>query len=266
MKLSISNIAWPADHDADMYAFLKHKGFSGLEIAPTRIFADKPYEHLAEARDWAVQLKEVYGLAISSMQSIWYGRQEKVFGDKEERKALIEYTRKACEFAKTIGCHNLVFGNPRNRETLDVAKDYPVAIDFFHDIGEIALEHDTIIAIEPNPTIYNTHFINYTKQAVELVNNANSKGLKVNYDLGTVIENKEDISYIHDIAGVVNHIHISEPYLAPIDVAHHSQHKVLVAFAKKHENTYLSIEMGNKGDVEKVKQIVEYLKGITDEI
>ncbi len=266
MKLSISNIAWAAEHDADMYAFLQRKGFSGLEIAPTRIFPSLPYEHISEAKDWATQLKEDYGLTISSMQSIWYGRQEKIFGNVEDRKALIAYTRQACKFAQAIGCRNLVFGNPRNRETLSLDRDYPVAIDFFHTIGEIAAEHNTIVAIEPNPVIYNTHFINYTEQAVELVDKVNSKGLKVNYDLGTVIENREDIDYINSIDEYVNHIHISEPYLAPIDLAHKAYHKALIAYTKNHGATYLSIEMGNKADLGKVKHIVEYLKDLTDEI
>lgn len=266
MKLSISNIAWSAEHDAEMYEFLHSQGFTGLEIAPTRIFPSQPYDYISEARDWAAQLQENYGLSISSMQSIWYGRQEKMFGSSEERKVLVDYTKKVCEFAKAVGSHNLVFGNPRNRETQEIVNDYPVAIEFFHTIGDIALEHDTIIAIEPNPTIYNTHFINYTEQAVEMVERANSKGLKVNYDLGTVIENQEDISSIHRMDAYVNHIHISEPYLAPIDFGHKVYHKELVGYAKHHGETYLSIEMGNKVDVEKVKQIVVYLKNLTDEI
>lgn len=264
MKLSISNIAWSAEHDADMYEFLQREGFTGLEIAPTRIFPSLPYEHVSEARDWAAQLKETYCLTISSMQSIWYGRQEKMFGDNADRKALIDYTRKACEFAKTINCKNIVFGNPRNRETTDIAGDYPVAIDFFHTIGEIALENNTIIAIEPNPTIYNTHFINYTEQAVEMVYKADSKGLKVNYDLGTVIENKEDINYISLISEYINHIHISEPYLASISETHRDLHLVLIDFATKHEDIFVSVEMVNKVEIEKVKEIAEYIKGLAE--
>ena len=38
MNLSISNIAWASDYDAQMYPFLKEIGYQGLEIAPTRIF------------------------------------------------------------------------------------------------------------------------------------------------------------------------------------------------------------------------------------
>ncbi len=166
MKFSISNIAWSADHDAEMYQYLKDVGFQGLEIAPTRIFPEKPYEHISEAKDWAVALKSNYGLEIPSMQSIWYGHQEKIFGSKEERNILIDYTKKAIDFAEAIECHNLVFGNPRNRDTEDVDGNYPAAIEFFREIGDYALEHNTIIAIEANPVIYNTHFLNTTEQAV----------------------------------------------------------------------------------------------------
>ena len=123
MNLSISNIAWASDYDAQMYPFLKEIGYQGLEIAPTRIFLDHPYTYIAEAKEYAEQLRDNYDLVIPSMQSIWYGRQEKIFGDAKDRKTLIEYTRKACEFANAIGCKNLVFGNPRNRETTNLLKD-----------------------------------------------------------------------------------------------------------------------------------------------
>ena len=86
MKLSISNIAWGIEHDAEMYQYLQKVGFQGLEIAPTRIYPENPYDKLSEAKDWASEMKEKYGLEIPSMQSIWYGHQEKIFGTKEERK------------------------------------------------------------------------------------------------------------------------------------------------------------------------------------
>ena len=38
MNLSISNIGWPAELDSQVYALMKKHGYSGLEIAPTRIF------------------------------------------------------------------------------------------------------------------------------------------------------------------------------------------------------------------------------------
>lgn len=50
-----------------------------------------------------------------SMQSIWYGRTEKLFGTEEERNLLLDYTKSAVDFAAAIGCKNLVFGCPKNR-------------------------------------------------------------------------------------------------------------------------------------------------------
>lgn len=260
MKLSISNIAWSAEYDAEMYQYLHDVGFQGLEIAPTRIFPENPYDKLSEAKEWALELKEKYGLVIPSMQSIWYGHQEKIFGSKEEREILVNYTKKAIIFAETIGCPNLVFGNPRNRDTEDVPGNFPVAIDFFREIGDFATEHNTTIAIEANPIIYNTRFINTTKQAVELADKCNSKGIKVNVDLGTIIYNEEDIEYLRQVPEFINHVHISEPGLKLIE-----QRKIhLKIFEILNDIRYerfVSIEMGNN-TLERINEIVLYITNI----
>ena len=46
MKLAVSNIAWKEQHDEAVYALMRHYGFTGLEIAPTRFFPEVPYSHL----------------------------------------------------------------------------------------------------------------------------------------------------------------------------------------------------------------------------
>ena len=265
IKLSISNIAWAAEHDAEMHQFLSEVGFQGLEIAPTRIFPKAPYDKLSEAKEWADGLKEKYGLVIPSMQSIWYGHQEKIFGSSEDRKILVDYTKKAIDFAEVIGCKNLVFGNPKNRDTDDVPGNYPTAIDFFREIGDYALEHNTTIAIEPNPTIYNTRFLNYTEQAVEMAYKCGSKGIKVNVDLGTVIYNKEDINYLKQVPDYINHVHISEPGLSLIEKRelHRQIFEVLCSIGY---NRFVSIEMGNKGNLSKVKETINYINTINNEI
>lgn len=263
MKLSISNIAWSAEYDTEMYQYLHDVGYQGLEIAPTRIFPENPYDKLSEAKDWASELKEKYGLEIPSMQSIWYGHQEKIFGTKEERKILIDYTKKAVDFAEVIGCKNLVFGNPKNRDAGDIASIYPIAIEFFREIGDYATEHHTTIAIEANPTIYNTRFINTTEQAAELAYKSNCKGVKVNVDFGTIIYNMEEVHYLKQIPEYINHVHISEPGLNLLE--HRVEHQLLfdVLNAIKYKG-YISIEMGNKGSLVDVKKSVEYVKSLKD--
>lgn len=262
MKLSISNIAWPADKDTEMYSYLREQGFKGLEIAPTRIFPDKPYDHLAEAEDWVANLREEYNLEVPSMQSIWYGHQEKIFGDAQDRKILIDYTKKAILFAEAINCKNLVFGNPRQRDTDNVVENMPIAIDFFREIGDYAADHNTIVALEANPQIYNTRFLNRTKQAVEMAYKSNSKGIKVNVDLGTIIENKEDVEYLRQIPEYINHVHISEPGLKAIE---HREilHKELISILKDIKyDRFISIEMGNHNGIEELKNAIKYIKGL----
>lgn len=261
VKLSISNIAWSAEDDAVMYEFLKEKGYNGLEIAPTRIL-ETPYERLSEARDFSKMLMEKYGLSISSMQSIWYGRTEKMFGSTKERKTLVDYTKKAIKFAEVIGCKNLVFGNPRNRDTDNVSGNYNIAIDFFREIGDYALEHDTIIAIEPNPIIYNTHFLNTTEQTVEMAYKCCTQGVKVNVDLGTIIYNNEKFEYLKQIPEYINHVHISEPGLSQIE--HRNEHMLLFNILKSiGYDRFISIEMGNKDNLINVQETINYVKSLS---
>lgn len=53
MKLSISNIAWDSSEDKMIYELMQNNGFSGLEIALTRVFPEHPYDRLESATEWA---------------------------------------------------------------------------------------------------------------------------------------------------------------------------------------------------------------------
>ena len=130
MKLSISNIAWSSKQDETIYDLMKQYGFTGLEIAPTRWFTKNPYDHLPEACEEYYCLNQKYGLQISSMQSIWYGRNENIWSSDEDREKLTEYTKKAIDFASALRCKNLVFGCPRNRDRPEGAKE-PEVFSFF---------------------------------------------------------------------------------------------------------------------------------------
>ncbi len=256
MNLSISNIAWSAKYDSEMYMFLHQQGFTGLEIAPTRIFPNNPYDHTTEAKDFSLQLKREYGICISSMQSIWYGITESLFGTEENRQKLIDYTKKAINFSEIIGCKNIVFGSPKNRNIPSLDK-LPVGIDFFSKLGRYALQHNTVIAIEPNPPIYNTNFINTTKEAFDFCKQINSKGFLVNVDLGTIIQNQEDLREVRENIHLVNHIHISEPYLAQIEERDlHKQIKEL------DYHNFISIEMKNFNEIALVKNTMRYIREI----
>lgn len=260
MKLSISNIGWGAQNDKFVYALMKKYGYLGLEIAPTRIFPDDPYNKKKEAKIWSDGLHKEYGFVIPSMQSIWYGRQEKIFGSAEERRKLVEYTKKAIDFASGIGCNNLVFGCPRNR-VLPEGGDSECAVSFFKEIGDYAAECGTVIGMEANPPIYHTNYINDTMSALELIEKVNSKGFLLNLDVGTMIQNGESVSELHGMVKYINHVHISEPGLKPIEkrVLHNELNVVLL---EEGYQGFISIEMGKVETLSVIEENMRYVKNI----
>ena len=260
MKISASNIGWKKEYDPQMYKWMNEHGIDGLEIAPTRIFADVPYDHVKEAADWALSLYNEFGLKISSMQSIWYGRTESIFGSEEERNILLEYTKKAIDFAHAIRCKNLVFGCPRNRNMPDGANE-ETAVDFFITLGEYAYQNDTVLAMEANPPIYNTNFCNTTSDAINFIKRVGSKGFLLNLDVGTMIANAEKTDILkntQDIAKMINHVHISEPGLEKIQ--RRQLHEDLMEFLKDMAyQRYISLEVKTQDSPKSAQDMLEYI-------
>lgn len=237
---------------------MNQMGFKGLEIAPTKILPRDPYDNIPQIQEWAKRLHDQYQFAISSMQSIWFGRTERIFRNAQDRQALIDYTQKAIDFAAAIQCRNLVFGNPKNR-SLQSSGDYGTAIEFFKTIGDYAASKGTAIGMEANPPIYNTNFINTTQSALELISKVDSNGFRLNLDVGAMIANKESVDVLKDSVNMINHVHISEPFLNPIEKR--SLHKELALLLKENGyNGFVSIEMKNAHDLNRTKRIMLYIK------
>lgn len=86
MKLAVSNIAWKEQHDEAVYTLMRHYGFTGLEIAPTRFFPEVPYSHLIPMQKLAARLRE-HGFTLPSMQSLLAGHPElRLFEGTENRR------------------------------------------------------------------------------------------------------------------------------------------------------------------------------------
>ncbi len=261
MKLSISNIAWDALQDEAVYSAMQKNGFSGLEIAPTRLF-ENPYDNLFRINAYSQSLKKNYSFSICSMQSIWYGKGESLY-DVEGRKILEQYTKQAIDFAHAGAIDNLVFGCPKNRNIppeLNRIECEKAAEEFLFSMGEYAHSKGTVLAIEPNPDIYGTNFVNTTEQAFNLVRKLGSDGLKVNVDVGTMIHGGERCNILAKDIDIVNHIHLSLPYLEY--VSSHPIHADLREVLKEcGYDRYLSIEMKRVDEVDKILECLEYVGG-----
>ncbi|GFI21530.1 hypothetical protein IMSAGC011_00301 [Lachnospiraceae bacterium] len=264
MKLSISNIAWTAEEDEKMYALMHRYGYSGLEIAPTHFFAE-PYRDLESVKKWRQESFAKEGFVISSMQSIWYGRTEALFANAVQRKALFAYTQKAIDFAEAIQCTNLVFGSPKNRviPNPDNKQLWQQGVQFFREIGDYAYTKQAVIAMEANPPIYNTNYINTTKEAIALIEEVASEGFQLNLDLGTMIEAKESVDVLEGCEKRIHHVHLSEPFLRPIviDSSRRQFHREIAAFLREKEyQGYVSVEMGKTQEgIDRISLLEEIL-------
>ncbi len=259
MKLSASNIAWEAAQDDAIIALMKELGYAGIEIAPTRIIPDNPYGKPEIAAEWAAEMKRTHHLDVSSMQSIWFGRQERIFGDDEEKKILLDYTRKAIDFATVLRCGNLVFGCPRNRN-VPKKTDPASAIPLFKELGDYAYYRGTVFALEANPIIYHTNFVNDTEEAFRVIDAVNSPGFLLNLDIGTMIQNQENVSIVCGRVNKINHVHISEPFLKPIK-KREIHRKIKSLLLSEDYAGYISVEMG-KTDYNSLKESLEYVRDV----
>jgi sugar phosphate isomerase/epimerase len=191
------------------------------------------------------------------MQSIWYERDELIFGSNIERTILLKYTREAFAFASAIGCPHVVFGNPKNRHG-NAGPRSQIALEFFGQISEIADEFGLSVGIEPIPRIYQNTFLTTFLEVKNLVELLGSAKVGLNYDIGALIVNNEKTAISSDYLALATHYHISEPNLAPI--IEHEEHKDLLRILQKSDSKKcISIEM-LEIDIETFKKILLYTR------
>lgn len=258
MKLAASNIAWTDDMEPGILDHLRNLGFKGLEVAPTRWIPDRPYlpAGLVRARELAESYREGWGLHIPSLQSIWYGVTQSLFGTEDERQFLQRHTQRATDFAWQVGCSHLVFGSPRNRFLHDESMRGE-GVRFFSACAEYARSRGVVIGVEANPTSYGTNYITATSEAIDLVRSVAHPNFRLNLDFGTIIANRESWRLRPDEIELISHVHISEPDLAPIEKRpEHSLllHQLLSAGYKG----WFSVEM-KKTDSKILRACLEYV-------
>jgi sugar phosphate isomerase/epimerase len=225
LKLAASNIAWTPDDNFEAYSALAEAGFSGLEVAPTRFVPEVPYsaKNLQKAQDFAEVAFNQATLRICSVQSIWFGRDEQIFGSQSERDFLLAHTRGAIDFAVALGSPHIVFGSPKNRKRKD-SQDVGIGHEFLAACSYYAETKGVTIGLEASPKSYGANYITSTFEALLLVQSINSPSLKINLDLGAVIENREPISELASVLPFTSHVHVSEPHLrAVVDRAEHDE-------------------------------------------
>ena len=117
------------------------------------------------------------------------------------------------------------------------------------------------MALEANPVIYGTNFLNTTKAAIDFCRKIDNKGIGINYDLGTVIYNGEDYHTCLGNLDLINHVHISEPYLAKIE-KREMHRELLKTLEAGGYDKYVSIEMRKMEHIDDVYETINYVRDL----
>lgn len=260
----MSNLAWdPAGEDEAVAALFGRKGISGVELAPTKVWAtptETPRAELLRYREFWNQR----GVAVVAMQALLFGRPEfALFGSDEDRRRLGEYLARIIELGGALGAHALVFGSPRNRRRGEMApaRALDIAAEFFQRMGAVAEENGTALCIEPNPPEYGCDFVTTVAEGAELVSRVGRRGFGLHLDAGGMTLNQEDPGVEITRAGAgVRHFHISEPNLAPVGDGGTDHAAMARALRGAGYGGWASIEMrpaGNSGNLPHVERALQ---------
>lgn len=253
MKLAISNIAWLADEDADVFALLADHGVTALEIAPTRMWGR--WEDISRVH--ALRTREVLreaGLECVAMQSLLYGLPDlQVFGGRESRARLARHLIRMGQLATDVGASKLVFGSPKNRQAGDLPPDMAraTAAEVLGPAAEELSRLGVALCIEANPPEYECDFVTTIADAVALARLIDSPGFRVHLDAGGLHLTGEPVAdAVKSAAPFLSHVHISEPFLAQPDASNTTHEDLAAALRACKYSGYCSIEMRrNQADV-----------------
>lgn len=257
MKLAMSNIAWAPEERLEAYAILGAAGFTGLEVAPGLFFhpAEDPFDPSEPVARTALAEIADAGLTLVSMQSLLFGVGGAALFEGEAPRAAFETgIHRAIRLAERFGIPNLVFGSPLQRrvpEGMVMARALDEAVAVFRRLGDAAAAAGTRIAIEANPAVYGTNFLNTLDQALDFVAKADHPAIVPHLDLGAMHINGDFRSVAGRLPGLalrLSHVHVSEPDLAPAPADPGALVPVLGGLAAAGYARAVSIEMKRATD------------------
>lgn len=249
-RVAVSNIAWPADADAEALALAASLGFEGIELAPTKALGPWPTITGDGARAYRDRLAG-QGLAIPAFQAILFGVEGcALFGGPDARQRLAAHLTTVAAIAGAASAGVCVFGAPKLRDPGDLApcEAFDQAVAFFRALAPSFAENGTALAIEPNPPGYGCRFVTTTREAIALVAAVDHAGFRVQIDAGCVFANGESAADLAAAVPHAAHFHASEFGLPPIGAAAADHAMVASALAGAGYWGWRSVEMLAKDD------------------
>lgn len=253
--LGISSIAWSREIDGFVFQNMKMNKIKHIEIVPAML-GKSIYEEEPIYLSYMKQLEKQFEITPFSMQSILFGFPSAYLFENhnEGRRILLEVFQYAILRARALKIPVIVFGSPKNRIISEPAKEVSIAVQFFRDVASFAKQNRVTVCIEPNPTIYGGNFLTTTQEAINFIKEVNNNGVSLQLDLGTIIANKENFDHLLTARKMLQHCHISNPYLKTLSNKYSDYYDKLFKFLKDIEYSKgISIEMLKEETIDEQK-------------
>lgn len=246
MRLAISNIAWDVAEDEALAALLQRFQVDAIDIAPGKYFP-RPSEtteaDILKVRQWWADR----GVEITGMQALLFGTTGlNVFGPPESQAALLQHLDAVCRIGAILGAPRIVFGSPKNRDRsgLSDAETMEMAAAFFRRLGDLAAAQGVMICLEPNPTCYGANFMTTSLGTAQVVSHIAHTAIRMQFDTGALTINGEDPSRVLQMsAGLIGHVHASEPNLLPLGDGNTEHVAMHLALSRHLPHHLVTIEM-----------------------
>lgn len=219
MRLAISNIAWDITEDELISDLLQRYKIDAIDIAPGKYFPEPSKateQEILRVKSWWSDRN----IEITGMQALLFGTIGlNVFSNQETQQIMLDHLAAICRIGGIIGAPRIVFGSPKNRDRsgLSDTESKIIALDFFRRLGDIALSHQVLICLEPNPPCYGANFMTNSEETTAIVKEINHPAVRMQLDTGALAINNEDYGTIlNNYSALIGHIHASEPDLLPL--------------------------------------------------
>ncbi len=246
IPVSISNIAWSPELNETIYQMLVDQGVTAIEIAPTKFgrWDELNGAMLAEQK----RRIQAYGLQVSSYQALYFGVPDaQLLGSAEDFERMLNHTVKFFELSRYLSDGGVaVFGAPKNRlrGPKSAKAAFDLGVERLSQLADAAYSVGLVLALEPAPAVYGGDFLQTANDCASMVNAVDHPGLRMHLDTGcTILSDEDPVKIIELYHEIICHVHISKPFLEPLDETAINLAKLRKALESICYEGYVAIEM-----------------------
>lgn len=242
---SISNLAWPQNHDDWCLDQLKLNGFSGVEISPTKLFGSWSKVNQNNCHRYGSILSSK-GLRVSALQALTYGLDIHLDGYGKESDKLISHFDYLINVMQWLQVDIAVFGSPKLRhDGLNISQ----AIENFRIIGQRFSCANKTLVIEAIPKYYGSQCLTSLWEVARFISMVNSGGVKLHFDSGCQKLSSDGLkigdSQLSNFLKLSFHAHLSRRDLAPFTVADEYSRNIYSLMRKNYIGEWITFEVLN---------------------